>query len=119
MRNALLLSLVVTVGIALPARMPAPEGQVIAYVFAKNDVIQPGEIAAGKLTRINYAFANIKDGRVVEGFAHDAENFAALHALKKTNPQLAVLVSVGGWTWSGQFSDVSLTQQSRKVFIDS
>ena len=105
--------------LARAAALPQPKGQIIAYVFAKDEVIQPGEIDARKLTRINYAFANLKGGRIVEGFAHDAENFAALNALKKTNPQLAVLVSVGGWTWSGQFSDVSLTQQSRKVFIDS
>jgi chitinase len=104
---------------AVAASLPQPKGQIIAYVFAKDSVIQPGEIAADKLTRINYAFANLKDGRIVEGFAHDAENFAALNALKKINPQLAILVSVGGWTWSGQFSDMSLTKESRNVFIDS
>jgi chitinase len=30
-----------------------------------------------------------------------------------------VLVSVGGWTWSGQFSDVALTKQSRQIFTES
>lgn len=56
---------------------------------------------------------------MVEGFAHDAENFAALNALKTKNPDLKVLISVGGWTWSKNFSDASLTKNSRKVFIDS
>lgn len=93
--------------------------QVIAYVFPQNHVLQPGEINARKLTRINYAFANIKDGRMIEGFPTDAANFAALHALKKENPSLTVLVSVGGWLWSGNFSDAVLTQASREVFIDS
>src|SRR5579884_3417545 len=41
---------------------------VVAYVFPQNHVIQPGEIAVQKLTRINYAFANIKDGKIIEGF---------------------------------------------------
>lgn len=32
---------------------------------------------------------------------------------------MTVLVSVGGWTWSGNFSDAALTKQSRKLFIES
>jgi chitinase len=100
------------------ARKPA-QPVVIAYVFPQNDVLQPGEIAAQKVTRINYAFANIQDGVIVDGFPTDAANFAALNALKKENPSLTVLVSVGGWLWSGNFSDAVLTKQSRKAFIDS
>lgn len=96
---------------------PAPV--VIAYVFPQNHVLQPGEIAAQKLTRINYAFANIQNGRMVNGFPTDAANLAALNSLKQQNPSLTVLVSVGGWLWSGNFSDAVLTKQSRKAFIDS
>jgi chitinase len=93
--------------------------EVIAYVFPKDRVIQPGEIAAQKLTRINYAFANIQNGRIVEGFASDAQNLAVLQGLKGHNPDLKVLVSVGGWLWSGNFSDMALTRESRRVFVDS
>ena len=32
---------------------------------------------------------------------------------------LTVLVSVGGWSWSGDFSEMALTRQSRAVFIAS
>ena len=39
--------------------------------------------------------------------------------LKARNPNLKVLVSVGGWTWSRAFSDMVLTGQSHKRFIDS
>ncbi|MGH9588535.1 MAG: glycoside hydrolase family 18 protein [Acidobacteriaceae bacterium] len=92
---------------------------VIGYVFPQNHLLQPGEVAVQKLTRINYAFANIKDGRIVEGYATDPANFAALNAMRKQNPSLTILVSVGGWLWSGNFSDTVLTKQSRKVFIDS
>ena len=105
-----------------PALLAAPEPSqpvVIAYVFPQNSVVQPGEIAAQKLTRINYAFANIQNGVMVNGFPTDAANFAALNALKRQNPSLTVLVSVGGWLWSGNFSDAVLTEQSRKAFIDS
>lgn len=104
---------------AVAARQKPPQPVVIAYVFPQNSVIQPGEIAAQKLTRINYAFANISNGVVVNGFPTDAANFAALNALKQQNPSLTVLVSVGGWLWSGNFSDAVLTEQSRRAFIDS
>jgi chitinase len=101
------------------AAMPAQKPQVIAYVFPDEKLIQPGEIAGTRLTRVNYAFSNIQNGRMVIGSPVDAQNFAALTALKKDNPSLTVLVSVGGWLWSGGFSDMSLTRQSRGIFIDS
>jgi chitinase len=96
-----------------------PSEQVVGYVFPQNAALQPGQIDAGKMTRINYAFANIENGRMVAGFKNDQANLAFLHALKRQNPNLAVLISVGGWLWSTHFSDVSLTAESRAVFIQS
>jgi len=29
------------------------------------------------------------------------------------------LISIGGWTWSGQFSNVAATYQSRQTFCES
>ena len=92
---------------------------VVGYVFPQNTVLKPGDIDAGKLTRINYAFANIDNGRIVEGFASDGANYAALNDLRHKSPQLTILVSVGGWLWSTHFSDVALTAQSRAMFIQS
>jgi chitinase len=104
---------------ALFAGAAAPRPLVVAYVFPKNSLIQPGDVDAHKLTRINYAFANLKDGRIVNGFASDDKNIATLVALKQQNHSLTVLVSAGGWAWSGGFSDVALTRESRAVFIAS
>ena len=92
---------------------------IIAYVFPRNELIVPSEIAADKLTHINYAFADVKDGRIVEGFARDAENFKVLADLRRAHPHLKILISVGGWTWSGNFSDAALTAESRRRFTDS
>jgi len=103
----------------MPVLAHAQQKNIIAYVFPQDRPLTPDEVNVRKLTRINYAFANIKDGEIIEGFSHDAENFATLHDLKKINPALKVLVSVGGWTWSGNFSDVSLTRQSRARLITS
>ena len=92
---------------------------IVAYVFPQDNLLREGEVAAQKVTRINYAFANIKDGRIVNGFTHDDQNLASLVGLKQQNPSLTVLVSVGGWLWSGAFSDMALTRDSRAVFIAS
>jgi chitinase len=92
---------------------------IVGYVFPEDRLLVDREIAAEKLTHINYAFANLQDGVMVEGFANDAANFAVLHGLKARNPNLKILVSVGGWSWSGNFSDMALTRESRKRFIDS
>ena len=100
-------------------QISAGEPVIAAYVFADGRALTPGAIDVKKLTRVNYAFANIAQGRMVEGNPADAVNLAALTALKKENPHLTVLVSVGGWTWSGGFSDAALTPASRSVFIDS
>lgn len=101
-------------------KKPAQSGPaVIAYVFPQNHVIEPGEIAARKLTRINYAFANIQNGRMVAESPADAPNLATLVGLKKENPSLQIVISVGGWLWSGNFSDAALTPESRSRFIDS
>lgn len=93
--------------------------EIIGYVFPQNRILGPDEINVRQLTRINYAFANIKDGQIVEGFPHDAENFAILNKLKRSNPALKILLSVGGWTWSAGFSDAALTPRSRERFISS
>lgn len=92
---------------------------VIGYVFVKDDLIDAKSIPAKKFTHINYAFANIKNGKVVEGFVNDTENYKILNSLKLQNPGLQILVSVGGWTWSGDFSDAALTKESREIFAKS
>ena len=93
--------------------------EVTGYVFTRGSALTPGQIDPRKLTRINYAFANIKNGRMVPGETPDAQNFAMLTTMRKLHPRLTVLVSVGGWLWSTNFSDMARTAESRRVFEDS
>ena len=81
----------------------------------------PNQIDANKLTHINYAFANISsDLKLTMGYPDiDQNNFKLLNSLKQTNPNLKTLISVGGWNWSGKFSDAALTDASRTIFADS
>ena len=48
----------------------------------------------------------------------DGGNYNLLVDLKATNPDLKTLISVGGWTLSGQFSDIALTPASRAAFVN-
>lgn len=97
---------------------------VVAYVAGYRN-FDFATIDASRLTHINYAFVNIKDGEVVfdttkiDGKALTTNDLDKLNDLKKANPELQILASAGGWSWSGGFSDASLTAESRKKFAES
>ncbi len=93
--------------------------KVIAYVHGWNDILETHKEKAKQITHINYAFANIKDGKVIEGYSSDTETLKKLNTLKSVNPDLKILISVGGWSWSKNFSDAVLTEQTREVFANS
>ncbi|WP_338930981.1 glycoside hydrolase family 18 protein [Streptomyces netropsis] len=87
--------------------------------------------SAAKLTHINYAFGNVTGGKCTIGDAYadydkayDAAgsvdgkadtwdngalrgNFNQLRKLKKLHPNLKVIWSFGGWTWSGGFGEAA------------
>ncbi|MEU1825946.1 glycoside hydrolase family 18 protein [Streptomyces abikoensis] len=87
--------------------------------------------SAAKLTHINYAFGNVTGGKCAIGDAYadydrfyDAAgsvdgkadtwddgalrgNFNQLRKLKKLHPNLKVVWSFGGWTWSGGFGEAA------------
>jgi len=101
--------------------IPEPEESyyhLVGYVAGWNN--NPlSSIPAQKLTHINYAFLNLQDGKVVSSMENDSVNLVDLVNLKTINPSLKVLVSIGGATWSGDFSDAALTDSSRAVFSNS
>ncbi|WP_336204347.1 glycosyl hydrolase family 18 protein [Nonomuraea sp. LPB2021202275-12-8] len=96
--------------------------------------------SAAKLTHINYAFGNVQNGQCAIGdsyadydrFYSAAEsvdgvadtwdagalrgNFNQLRKLKQKYPNLKVLFSFGGWTWSGGFGQAA---QNPAAFAES
>ena len=93
---------------------------VIGYVTGYSGLIDPDQIAAEKLTHINYAFVNVKDNQAfLQNLKTDTTNFARLNTLKSRNPNLQLLISIGGWSWSENFSNAVLTDSLRKVFAIS
>ena len=94
--------------------------KIIGYVAGWRSDWTTDKIDATKLTHINYAFADVlEDGRVVSMHEQDAYNFAVLDSLKLENPDLKILISLGGWTRSTWFSDAALTEESRRRFAES
>jgi chitinase len=109
-----------SLAVGAAAADPNGDGKVIAaYAYPQNGPLVPGQIDPMRLTRINYAFAAIQNGRLVLTSETDKTNLAFLTSLRKQNSSLTVLLSVGGWNGSAGFSDVAHTVESRRVFIDS
>lgn len=102
----------------IPAPPQAPRPVVIAYVGGFRGLVQnPSSIMVEKLTHINYAFVDVKNGQAwLTNEATDSINFRELNALKFRNPALKILISIGGWAWSENFSDAVLTEEGRKLF---
>jgi chitinase len=104
---------------ALGSDQRADQKRVVGY-FAEWTKYSADQIPADLLTHINYAFAVIKDGEcsINNGDAAN-EKMAQLRAFKQKHPQVQTLISVGGWTDSGSFSDAALTDASREKFARS
>lgn len=99
-------------------------GEVVGYYAGWSSYLgyAPSDVPAEQLTQINYAFAAI-DGAtgklVLDNPTQDKKNFQGLLALKKRNPALRIVLSVGGWDYSTYFSDVAATAKGRETFAQS
>ncbi|WP_345951363.1 glycoside hydrolase family 18 protein [Mucilaginibacter sp. PAMB04274] len=98
-----------------------PKKVIIGYVGGYRGRVIPAEqIHVNKMTHINYAFAKVVRNRVRLAYTRtDSINLVNLIGLKKKNPALKVLLSVGGWSWSDSFSEAALSDTSRQAFAAS
>lgn len=104
-------------------------------VYARNYHV--ADIPADRLTHVNYGFANLSpEGECVLGDewadtqkpypGDDAADktalkgsFHQLQLLKQSHPNLKTLLSIGGWTWSGNFSVAAETPAGRTKLVTS
>lgn len=99
---------------------PKPKPVIIAYIGGFRGLIGTDSIDVWRLSHINYAFIDIKDNRAWLHFeATDTVNLRKLSELKNLNNKLKILISIGGWKWSKNFSDAVLTDTSRLNFVTS
>lgn len=93
---------------------------VIGYVGGYRGLVNTALIDATKLSIINYAFVDVKSNRAfLTNGSTDTTNFRLLNDLKLINPDLKLLISIGGWAWSENFSDAVRTDTSRIAFAKS
>ena len=96
---------------------PKTKPVIIGYVGGFRGLIATDSIDVWRLSHINYAFIDIKDNRAwLHNEATDTVNLRKLSELKKINPDLKILISIGGWSWSKNFSDAVLTDTSTQNF---
>lgn len=112
-------------------------------VYARDYV--PADIPADKISHINYAFINPSDldnddmyectiidewaalnkpmQRLVPGTdvgaGEDKGLFNQFRVLRRNHPDLKVLMSLGGWTLSGNFPTIASTSAQRTHFVNS
>ena len=92
------------------ARKPEKSPVVLAYVTSWSTVIPNPQV----VTHINYAFGHVTDS--FNGVRIDnEERLKEIVGLKKQNPALKVLLSIGGWG-SGRFSEMATSPENRKAF---
>ena len=118
------LAFVLLLSMAEPGRAAAPDsgGTVVGYYasWASGQGYGPEDIPAELFTQINYAFAGIEGGRaVLTSPVRDRENLRGLTALRQRNPQLRIVLSLGGWDDSAGFSDAAASSNGRKAFAQS
>ena len=90
---------------------------IIGYVGGFRGLIATDSIDVWRLSHINYAFIDVKDNRAwLHNETTDTVNLRELSELKKINPGLKILISIGGWSWSKNFSDAVLTDTSTQNF---
>jgi chitinase len=104
----------------MSSQVSKPKPVIIAYVGGYRGLIGTDSIDVWRLSHINYAFVDIKDNRAwLHNEVWDTINLRKLSELKKINPDLKVLISIGGWKWSKNFSDAVLTDTSTQNFASS
>jgi chitinase len=110
------------VAVAIPPHLIKSKTKpvIIGYVGGFRGLIATDSIDVWRLSHINYAFVDVKDNRAwLHHEATDTVNLRKLSELKKINPDLKILISIGGWSWSKNFSDAVLTDTSTQNFASS
>jgi chitinase len=110
----------VCLGLFLALLLPAQERspfRVIAYYAGSEEGLAQYDVK--KLTDLIYCFGHLKGNRFHLAGARDTAMIRRMVALKAVNPQLRVLLSLGGWGGCAPCSDVFSTRRGRREFAAS
>ncbi len=104
----------------------------------------PSNVDVSQITHVNLAFADlcwrgfgsgatacqnaavptqtdyVYDGEMIVGDPSvDLALFQEWAAIRDANPHLKLMISVGGWSWSNNFSNMAGTEETRRAFANS
>src|SRR4051812_45570985 len=83
--------------------------EIVAYYAGWKD---PIAFDARDVTVVNYAFIDF-------AFEQRPPALERLVSLRRDNPQVKLMASIGGWTGSSPFSNMASAPASRAAFIDA
>lgn len=112
----LLLFFLISIALLSSAQSPK-DFTIIAYYSAGPE--QVDSLPAEKLTHIIYSFCHLSGNKLTVSSGRDSLTIKKLVALKKRNPKLKVILSLGGWGGCKTCSDVFSTKEARKEFSES
>lgn len=117
LRSASLLVLLLIPLIGESQKRSSDTFSVIAYYTGDAHVIDTYD--TGKLTHIIFSFCHLKDGKLSVDSKRDSLTIQHLVSLKKKNPRLKIMLSLGGWGGCAPCSEAFSTLEGRKLFANS
>lgn len=122
MKRTIILSVVLISVLIMSCHRRKPDekgGQVMAYYYTRWNNFHPETLPFEKLTHIIFSFTEVIDGEMK--FPEDTLGLMLKRLVKerKNHPNLKVMVACGGWTGSKGFSDMAMTDEGRKKFVES
>ena len=91
---------------------------IIGYVFDSENTVDYNNFNANNFTHINYAFANIINGKVKFKNKSDYSEVSKLLNCKNSSHNLKILISIGDWKWKNLKRTIS-SKRKRKRLINS
>lgn len=99
------------------AAQSPPSINVIGYYAAGPEKVD--SLDASKLTHIIFSFCHLKGNKLTVDNSRDSLTIVKLVQLKKKNPSLKIILSLGGWGGCQPCSDVFSTTAGRSEFAQS
>jgi chitinase len=95
--------------------------KIVANVSGDAGLVDASSINPHKVTHLIYTYAVIVNGKVSLDTSkpNDAQNLESLCALRLVNPDLKVMISIGGEQSSADYIEATKTDEARELFIIS
>ena len=117
MMNPRILFLIVFAALFIPAARSQSSLAVIGYYAGRSTAVD--SFPTEKLTHIIFSFCHLKGNLLNVDNARDSATIGHLVSLKQKNPDLKVILSLGGWGGCKTCTDVFATDSGRSEFARS